>query len=233
MRIENLKPEKIKTWLHLLRMQIRKSGSSGHLTWDEVSRLPTIRLYAGDVPDMKEYDGLIGLSLTRSDSRHIQHDLRKPFPLPDSTVESFQSEDVFEHIRYEELLPIINEVFRILKPGGFFRLSLPDYGCDALYVRSVKDAMNNIVFDEGGGGTPENPGHVWFPRIDNVKSLLRKSLFGHFGKIQYLHYYTMHGSYEMSSIDYAKGHVQRTPDFDKRVQKPYRPMSMVIDMIKK
>jgi predicted SAM-dependent methyltransferase len=194
--------------------------------------MPIIRLYAGDIPDLREYDGLIGLSLTRNDSRLLQHDLKKPFPLPDNSVDSFQAEDVFEHIGYDELVLIINEVFRILKHGGLFRLSLPDYGCDLLRERSVKDARNNIIFDPEGGGTPENPGHVWFPRIITVKALLGRSLFADYGDIRYLHYYAMDGSYETHRIDYTQGHVQRTPDFDRRVQKPYRPMSMVIDLIK-
>ncbi len=202
------------------------------ISWDVLSTWSHIRLYAGDIPDMREYDGLIGLSLTRNDSRHIRHDITKPLPLPDNSVDSFQAEDVFEHIKYDQLVSIINEIFRILKPGGLLRVSLPDYGCDILRDRSLKDTRGDIVFDPDGGGTSENPGHVWFPRINNVKALFCQSRFAEYGEMDYLHYYQMEGTFITRQIDYKKGHVQRTPDFDKRVQNPYRPMSLVLDLVK-
>jgi predicted SAM-dependent methyltransferase len=202
------------------------------MEWQDILNLRSIRLYAGDIPDMKEYDGLIGLSLTQNNTKHILHDITNPFPLSDNSVDSFQAEDVLEHISYEKLVSVINEIFRILKPNGLFRLSIPDYGCDVLQNRSIKNPEGKIVFDPGGGGTFDKPGHVWFPRIDNVKSLLEKTEFSIKGKIEFLHYYNMDGTFVMKPIDYSKGHVHRTPDFDIRVQDPRRPMSMVIDSIK-
>ncbi len=160
-------------------------------------------LYAGDIPNFTEYEGLIGLSLTTNDNRHIKHDITEPFPLPDNSVDSFQAEDVFEHIAYDHLLSIINEIYRVLKPGAIFRLSLPDYGCDILRDRSVKDASGNIIFDPGGGGTKEAPGHVWFPYIQNVKALLERTQFAHNGIIEYLHNYNMDSSFVAAPFDYA------------------------------
>lgn len=221
----------------LLRMkkpdsdQNRISGDS-RITWDKIKKLSPIRLYAGDIPDMREYDGLIGLSIAKNDERHILHDITKPFPLPDNSVESFQAEDVFEHIPYAQLIPVINEIFRILKPNGLFRLSIPDYGCDVLQNRSIKNPSGQIVFDPGGEGTFLNPGHLWFPRIDTVKRLLEQTDFANHGRIEYLHYYEMDGTFVMKRIDYSKGHVRRTPDFDVRVRNPRRPMSLVVDLIK-
>jgi len=203
-----------------------------HLKWEDIVNLSNLRLYAGDIPNMKEYEGWIGLSLTKSDARHILHDVTKPFPLPDNSVYSFQAEDVFEHIPYEQLVAVINEIFRILKPNGLFRLSLPDYGCDVLQNRAIKDNDGNIVFDPGGGGSFLHPGHLWFPRINTVRSLVENTDFAKHPKIHYLHYYKMDNTFVMKPIDYAKGHVQRTPDFDTRVQEPYRPMSMVVDLVK-
>lgn len=201
------------------------------ITWEQVRRMPTIRLYAGDVPKMKEYDGMIGLSLTKNDHNHLQHDITQPFPLENNSVDSFQAEDVLENIPYEKLISVINEIYRVLKPSGLFRLSAPDYGCDVLYDRSLKDESGQIVFDPGGG-TPDNPGHVWFPRIDTVMQLLIKTKFQGSGKIELLHYYNKDGTFVTKSIDYSKGLIRRTPDFDQRVKSPYRPMSLVIDLIK-
>lgn len=200
--------------------------------WPHLQRLEPLKLYAGDIPDMPEYDGFTGLSISRSDRRHILHDITCPFPLRDSSVDIFQAEDVFEHIPHAGITEIVNEIYRILKPGGLFRLSVPDYRCDVLAERSVRDARGNIVFDPGGGGTPDKPGHLWFPVIENVRPLLGSSKFAEGGSIDYLHYYEPDGSFVMKPIDYSRGHVSRTPDFDERVQSPPRPMSMVVDLVR-
>jgi ubiquinone/menaquinone biosynthesis C-methylase UbiE len=202
------------------------------LTWGNLQRSESIKFYAGDIPVGKEYEGLIGLSISINDKRHILHDITTPFPLPDNSVDSFQAEDVFEHIPYNRLVDVVNEIYRILKPSGLFRLSLPDYGCDVLKERSVRDSDGRILFDPVGGGTPDNPGHLWFPRIDQVADLLSRTAFSGHGTIDYLHYYTMDNQAVMKSVDYAKGHIDRTPDFDERVQNPPRPMSLIVDLVK-
>jgi SAM-dependent methyltransferase len=208
------------------------SYSQMEMSWGKIKGLALVRLYAGDVPNFVEYEGLVGLSLTTNDYRHIKHDISHPFPLPDNSVDSFQAEDVLEHIDYDNLLPIINEIHRVLKPGSIFRLSLPDYGCDVVTKRSIKSSSGKIIFDPWGGGTVETPGHIWFPRVDNVMPLLQKTEFARRGKIEYLHNYNTDGSFVANPIDYSKGYIQRTPDYDLRVRNPYRPMSMVIDLMK-
>lgn len=200
---------------------------------DTLLNRPVVRLYAGDVPDMSEYAGWLGLSLTKENDRHIRHDITQPLPFLDNSVDAFQAEDVLEHIPYDRLVPVINEIFRVLKPGGLFRLSVPDYGCDVLIERSLKDVQGNIVFDPGGGGILENPGHLWFPRIENVYRLLEKTKFHINGTMDFLHYWDMdRPTYVTKTIDYSKGYIKRTPDHDERVQSPYRPMSIVVDLVK-
>lgn len=214
------------------QLQYSNIKDKAALTWEMLGRFEKIRLYAGDIPENDKYDGWIGLSITKCDHRHVWHDITKTFPLAENTVDAFQAEDVFEHISYDKLLPVLNEIFRVLKPGGTFRLSVPDYGCDVLSGRSLKDGSGNIVFDPGGGGTVEKPGHVWFPRFDSVRKLLEQTDFCNSGSIEYLHYFNMDGSFVVKPIDYSKGYVGRTPDFDERVSDPYRPMSIVVDLIK-
>ena len=51
-------------------------------------------------------------------------------------------------------------------------------------------------------------------------------------KIQYLHYYDENNNAVTKTIDYSNGWICRTPDNDKRVQNPYRPMSIVVDCYK-
>ena len=82
---------------------------------------------------------------------NIKHDLTKKHDLYDNSVDIYQSEDVFEHIEYDELLPAINDIYRILKPNGLFRLSIPDYNQKLITDRCLK--KNGVIyFDPNGGG---------------------------------------------------------------------------------
>jgi ubiquinone/menaquinone biosynthesis C-methylase UbiE len=155
-------------------------------------------------------------------------------PLNDSCVDVYQSEDVFEHIEPEKLPMIINEIYRVLKPGGIFRLSLPDYRCDILYERTIKNEKGELLFDPGGGGDYVdgkiiNGGLVWFPTYEKVKKILEQTNFRH---INFYHYYIKSGEGITNPIDYSIAHVMRTPDNDERVKMPYRPLSIVVDCVK-
>lgn len=200
-----------------------------------------IYLYLGDMNNQRrDYTkkNFIALALGRNNDTHIRHNATKPIPLYDNTVDIVQSEDVMEHIEYDQLKDAINEIYRILKPGGLFRLSMPDYKCDILKRRSTKDENGIIIFDKGGGGDydPINKkvikgGHIWFPVFSSVKSLLESTDFSD-DKINFLHYYDEDDNPVTKEIDYSKGYISRTPDNDRRVQKPFRPMSIVVDCYK-
>jgi predicted SAM-dependent methyltransferase len=223
------------------------------LSFNDIKKNDKIYLYAGD---LKQWNTItleerfrltkknwIGLTLPiygngkgSYDNNHIYCDITKPIPLQDNCVDIFQSEDVHEHIEEEYLLNSINEIYRILKPNGLFRLSLPDYNCDILYDRTEKYINGELKFDKAGGGFFDisrnkvmGNGHVWFPTYDKVNTLLNSS---NFKNITYLHYYTNKKNFYLNKIDHSLGFVKRTPDFDIRVKNPDRPMSLVVDCYK-
>ena len=208
------------------------------MNWKEIKNKNPLRLYIGDIPkERPQYRTYIGLSINHNDGKHIPHNILNPIPLEDNSVELIQAEDVFEHIEYEKLPKVIDEIYRVLNPGGMFRLSIPDYRCDFLINRTKKDAQGNLQFDPGGGGKFVNGkvvagGHVWFPLYENVKSLTENTKFNSEGKVDFLHYYDENGKSVTNKIDYSKGFVERTPDHDDRVKKPYRAMSLVVDFYK-
>ena len=211
------------------------------MKFDKLINSNDIYLYLGDIHIQRRIytnKNFIGLSLNQSNQYHIKHDVTKHIQLNDNTVNIVQSEDVMEHIEYSKLKDTINEIFRILKPNGLFRLSMPDYKCDILYNRSEKDSKGNIIFDKGGGGKYDRinkkvikGGHVWFPIFSSVKTLLESTNFSN-DKINYLHYYDTDNNPVINKIDYSLGYISRTPDHDKRVQSPFRPMSIVVDCYK-
>ncbi|TLD92635.1 methyltransferase domain-containing protein [Helicobacter magdeburgensis] len=55
-----------------------------------------------------------------------QLDLRYPLLCPDNAFDGVFSEHVLEHLYIDYALSLLKEIFRILKPNGTLRLSVPD-----------------------------------------------------------------------------------------------------------
>lgn len=216
-----------------MKSTVRKlrQAVSQHASFASVLARDYRYLYAGDVPNTPHYERCIGLSLTQADARHIRHDILQPLPLPDNCIDLYQAEDVFEHIPVNSLGDVIHEIYRILRPGGVFRCSMPDYRCDILSARSLYDVHGKLVFDPYGGGSyvegrVVGGGHVWFPKIETVRELFEQSPFT---DVTYYHYHGEDGSPVTKPIDYGIAYVGRTPDHDARVRDPWRPLSIVLD----
>jgi predicted SAM-dependent methyltransferase len=56
----------------------------------------------------------------------IYLDAGKPFPFPESSFNYVFSEHLFEHLNYQQATNMLKESYRILKPGGVFRIATPD-----------------------------------------------------------------------------------------------------------
>lgn len=61
-----------------------------------------------------------------SSKADINQDLRSPLPYTDNTVDFIINEHFIEHLTVEEGLKFLEECFRVLKPGGVFRIATPD-----------------------------------------------------------------------------------------------------------
>jgi len=180
-----------------------------------------INLYAGDIPYWRN-DGIIGVSLSRSDSRHISHDITNRFDLLDCCVETLQAESVFDWIEMDKASIVIDEIYRILVIGGLFRFSVADYRSPILYNRSLK-SDGKFYKDTADCNVK------WFATIETVRLVLEKTKFKN---INYLHYYSEEGIPITNKIDHSLGMIQRTPDFDKRVTASGLPLSIVVDLWK-
>ena len=212
-----------------------RSGVLPTLTWNRFLAFERRCLYAGDLrPNLPQYSGYVGLTPFRMSLRAIDHDVTKAMPIPDESIDRYQAEDVFEHIEYPLLPGIIEEVYRVLKQGGLFRLSVPDYGFDVYRARTVMSEQGELAYDPAGGGHLKDGkviggGHLWFPTLDSVRSAFSRTSFSRLGEINYLHGYEADGRQRVETIDYSLGHIKRTPDHDPRGQNPYRPISVVVD----
>jgi predicted SAM-dependent methyltransferase len=214
------------------------------MKFEDIKYKDDINLYLGTLPEDEKRKSInkninfIGISDKLENYIHIKHDISKEnLDLSENSVKIIQAEDVLEHIDIENIENIINEIYRLLKPDGLFRLSLPDYNFDIYNTRTIKNDKGDIMFDPDGGGRfnkqtnkVEKGGHLWFPTYEIVRKILDKTHFEK-SKINFLHYYCNSKSIT-NNIDYSMGFISRTPDYDIRAQSPYRAMSIVVDCYK-
>ena len=109
--------------------------------WKKVVTKSEVKLNLGSGPT-KGTNGWTNVDLFGAD---INHDLTKGVPLKDNTVDAVYSSHVFEHIPYKDLLHVINEIRRILKPGGKLLVCVPNAG---LYLRAYFNNEMFVSYDE-------------------------------------------------------------------------------------
>jgi SAM-dependent methyltransferase len=81
-----------------------------------IERLPLIGIYLGK---------LAGNS--QPFPRQVEYgDICKGLPIADDSVQGVYASHVLEHLSYDDFLLALRNTFRILRPGGVFRLIVPD-----------------------------------------------------------------------------------------------------------
>ncbi len=83
-------------------------------------------------------DGYADKYETLESNIDIHHDLTtlKPFPIEENTLVAAYTSHVIEHLKDEHVSFMFKNVYRLLKPGGYFRISCPDMD---LYLRAFFD----------------------------------------------------------------------------------------------
>src|SRR5688572_19664645 len=123
--------------LDLLDQGLCRIGLRRFARWDDALKSAPFRLYASQLTHgLHQYATHWGITPYNPSGRNIRFDVWKRYPIPDDSVDSYQSEDVFEHLEEDAFVPLLDEIHRVLKPGGLFRLSLPDYRCDLYRERT-------------------------------------------------------------------------------------------------
>jgi SAM-dependent methyltransferase len=227
--------EQIGRYLDIADYILCRFGPLSFPSWEKFLASDSRKLYAGKLRRaLPQFATHFGITPFYASTRNIKQDVAEPFPIPDGSAEIFQSEDVFEHIELTKMVPMFNEIHRVLAPGGLFRLSLPDYHFDQHIERCQRGPSGEIVFDPGGGGKfvdgrVIDGGHVWFPTIEIVRNLFDQSRFAARGVVKFLQYNSGDGTFNLDAIDYSLGYIKRTPDHDARVADRPRPISIVVD----
>ena len=203
-------------------------------------------LFKGE-PQYKD-QRFVGLPLSlRRHYREIACDLNKKIPLPDCSADAFQSQDVLEHLDPENVVNCLNEVYRVLKNKGIFRLSVPDYNSPFLKKRCVYDCKGEILGDVALGARVlidesnsevfcvniSSPGeaHLWFPTYELVNKYIMESDFANAFSCNWLHANMKNKKPILKNIpNNDTFFVSRCPPNDMRANG--LPVSLIVDLIK-
>jgi SAM-dependent methyltransferase len=204
-------------------------------------------LYFGSLgPHERQYQVLqfVGLTLNPAHDREIAHDLTQPLPFAGESIAKVQAQDVLEHLPIETVPAVLDEIWRVLKPGGVFRLSVPDYRSPVLKRRSIYDFRGRVTGDLLMGASPyldagtgearmrfssDGEAHLWFPRYELITHLVLKSEIRK-STIRFYQCYLDDHTFLGDPIPDDEMFVQRALPHDRR--SGGAPVSIVADFVK-
>ncbi len=187
----------------------------------------------------------MGLALYPSHEREFKHDATLPLAFQDNTITKIQSQDVFEHLEKSTIPFIFDEIYRVLKTDGVFRLSLPDYRSSLLKSRSVYDSHGKVIadlmmgasvsYDEKTTSTQvhflnDGNAHLWFPTYEEVLELIESSKIKNCRTIKFYQYYKNDNESICENVPDEEMFVMRSLPHDMRASG--KPISIIIDFIK-
>jgi predicted SAM-dependent methyltransferase len=81
------------------------------------------------------------------DTPLISYDLRQGLPLEAESCAMIYSSHFFEHMEYQHGLRLMQECYRVLRPGGVFRACMPNYrACFTAYLQGDRDFFSLIDY---------------------------------------------------------------------------------------
>jgi SAM-dependent methyltransferase len=120
----------------------------------------------------------------------INYDLRRSLPLENDSCQLVYSSHFFEHLDYQHGVALMRECHRVLKPGGVFRISLPNFrGLFQAYLAGDDDYVGlidicaelpqlepgtELLVDHVNFGVYQNGEHKWIYDEDKVVLLLKR-----------------------------------------------------------
>ena len=76
----------------------------------------------------------------------IYLNVKRKFPFQKGTWDIVYSEHMLEHIYVDDVSRVLKEIYRVLKPGGLFRVTVPDLEIHAKnYVEKNKEFFDPII----------------------------------------------------------------------------------------
>ena len=119
-----------------------------HRKWRKVRKLDLVQLNIGSGSDDQK-PGWITVDLNGA---YITYDLRKKFPLQNSSVQKIYSSHFFEHLPYDDMRKVLKECYRVLKKSGEIYIVVPNA---KLYINAYLnktnyfDGIENEIYTRG------------------------------------------------------------------------------------
>lgn len=88
----------------------------------------------------------------------------KPFPFASNTFDKAFTEHMIEHLEVDKVRQFLQEIFRVLKPGGAFRVTCPDLELYANKYVQGDDEFFSKVAQCVEGKRKKNPDLAWMVR---------------------------------------------------------------------
>ena len=93
-----------------------------------------MKIILGSGPGFKHQEGVIGIDYIKDFKPDIVADIRKGIPLEDNSADEINCEHTLEHIQLnEDFIFVMNEIYRVLKPGGTVYIEVPHKDSDMAY----------------------------------------------------------------------------------------------------
>lgn len=83
----------------------------------------------------------------------LVHDLSQPLPFANGSVNEVLAQDILEHFTKEDLIGVVSEIGRVLKPGGTLTVRVPNIDAIFEQLANYPDARNQFIY-----GTTEETG---------------------------------------------------------------------------
>jgi len=111
---------------------------------------PFVHRYFYRLTGARQYYSRDEYLLLLREHRFVHHDLRYGLPLADEIVDYLYSSHFIEHLFRKDAEYLLRESYRVLKPGGIIRISVPDLEyAITLYKDGEKEKMlSNYFFVE-------------------------------------------------------------------------------------
>jgi SAM-dependent methyltransferase len=117
-------------------------------------------------------------------NRFVHHDVRFGLPFPDRSIDFLFSSHFVEHLFRSEALALLREARRVLKPGGVFRICVPDldHALALLQAGHEERALEFFFFDRD---VSEFTRHRYMWGFDSLSTALRDVGFSTIERCRY------------------------------------------------
>ena len=116
----------------------------------------------------------INVDLEAVSDEVLEHDLTRGLPFEEESIDVVYHSHVLEHLKPQEGVKLLEECFRVMKPGGVLRIVVPDLECIArLYLE------NHQLAWQGKPGA--NTNYQWM-KLELLDQMVRSTSGGQMGQ---------------------------------------------------